>query len=1152
MTQISTVFAQSTPLNFDQSGTGVAGVLWTPGYAIVGGAGYATDVLQFVNNGLPSNPVSAVNVYQCVAYQPCYVAGPNGNSLLVMDSNGKVYVSPYKIIAGSDTGASYAPLYSNGDPGSSPGDPYSFNYVKTPPPVITSVTPVCSDIFLAHTDASVLFTVGVNWNGDPGQVYFSCNGTTVADVTGNSSGATCLLNMGALPPGPGPLHVVAVNSQGRGSAPYDENICIAPPSPTWLSLSPISSDGCDFTYSARFATPNFSNVTITIPDWVPVAGGVWGLQQAYFKLAGPFSTAGGGSLNGSGALNLLIRNSQVGGEGFGAATLALDCTKGLSLNGGSGTINLAATWNEPISIFTLFPELAPLEAIEYYGGAIGNFVKNLITVTPKATLEATLQLSFATQTDGTIGYQGTLAPQWTFAPSLDFNFPLVSFSLRGKEYWNANFAFGDGVSLEQAKVGGELGFEVKLNYLFAVGNAQYGKNIPAAGDIGVVCNYPPSPINCQVYHSTATPSSASASHLASTAQSRSQPEVSIIRRAYRRFGEYSKFHPNARKPTTNGNLSPASASSSSGTTLISNLFPGASPETVNLKDGRQLLLWVAQDLTLPVTQSTGIMWSIQDGSGNWSTPQLIVADTQAEFSPVAAIDANGLVMAAWLRVKDPNFPASVSSTDDIGQFYKDFEVVTADFDPATQTWTAVTALTDDTALDTDLQLNSDGRGNVLLSWLSNPDAELLSTTASPSSLKISVRSGGSWAAPLTLASNLVGVSHHVAAVYDTNAFVIVARDPDITSPNNGVLDLYRCTGGTWSGPEPFAGGGVDNGNPVAAYDSNGMGYVAWQQGSNFVAATLTNPTPTNVDTSGSCIGFCNVQFIAGPSGRMLVTYEQPTSDGPAALYTYVYDPAGQTWSPGPQLSENGAMVSSYSASIDSSEQLRIAYLATQIIPTATTITAGGLSDTVNLPIDGETDLLVASLNVTTMESQLTSAVSRKVHGPAGTFDLNLPLTGKHAIECRSGGPTGQHNVIATFQNALTSVMSVSATATTTTGTADLNSVPTGNIIQDVNNNPTNQYSINLAGVPNASHVVITLHGVTDSAGNSGDVVIPMDVLLGDTTGDGTVNSADISQTKSQSGQSVGPTNFRNDVTIDGGINSADISLVKSESGTGLP
>jgi hypothetical protein len=69
---------------------------------------------------------------------------------------------------------------------------------------------------------------------------------------------------------------------------------------------------------------------------------------------------------------------------------------------------------------------------------------------------------------------------------------------------------------------------------------------------------------------------------------------------------------------------------------------------------------------------------------------------------------------------------------------------------------------------------------------------------------------------------------------------------------------------------------------------------------------------------------------------------------------------------------------------------------------------------------------------------------------------------------------------------------------------------------------------------------------------SGDVSVPMSVLAGDTNDDGSVNSTDIAQTKSQSGNVVGSSNFRDDVTVDGNLNSSDIALVKSRSGTALP
>ena len=94
-------------------------------------------------------------------------------------------------------------------------------------------------------------------------------------------------------------------------------------------------------------------------------------------------------------------------------------------------------------------------------------------------------------------------------------------------------------------------------------------------------------------------------------------------------------------------------------------------------------------------------------------------------------------------------------------------------------------------------------------------------------------------------------------------------------------------------------------------------------------------------------------------------------------------------------------------------------------------------------------------------------------------------------------------------------------------------------------------TINLTGVTNAQRLGVTLSNVVVGARN-GDITIPMGVLLGDTTANGSVNAGDVSQTKAQSGQPVGAGNFRTDVTVNGTINASDVSLVKSNSGTALP
>jgi hypothetical protein len=165
-----------------------------------------------------------------------------------------------------------------------------------------------------------------------------------------------------------------------------------------------------------------------------------------------------------------------------------------------------------------------------------------------------------------------------------------------------------------------------------------------------------------------------------------------------------------------------------------------------------------------------------------------------------------------------------------------------------------------------------------------------------------------------------------------------------------------------------------------------------------------------------------------------------------------------------------------------------------------------------------------------------SAVSRKVHGTAGTFDINLPLSGNPGIECRSGGASGDHQIVITFANAV-SVGGV--TVSSGTGTVSNFSV-NGAVV-----------TVNLTGVANAQRLVLDLTNVNDGT-NVGDAFVPMNVLAGDTTANGAVNSSDIAQTQSQSGQPVTSSNFREDATVNGLINSSDVAFVQSKSGTALP
>jgi hypothetical protein len=174
---------------------------------------------------------------------------------------------------------------------------------------------------------------------------------------------------------------------------------------------------------------------------------------------------------------------------------------------------------------------------------------------------------------------------------------------------------------------------------------------------------------------------------------------------------------------------------------------------------------------------------------------------------------------------------------------------------------------------------------------------------------------------------------------------------------------------------------------------------------------------------------------------------------------------------------------------------------------------------------------------------LASCQSTKAHGTGGpVFNVSLPQTGTHGIECRSGGANNQHIMLFTFLQTLTSVQS----AAVTSGTGSVSSA-------SISGTDAHKYNVNLTNVANAQYLVVTLSNVNDSQGNHSDTVsVPMDVLLADTSANGKVNSSDVSQTQTESGQPLSASNFRTDVNASGAINSSDVSTVQAQSGTSLP
>lgn len=187
-------------------------------------------------------------------------------------------------------------------------------------------------------------------------------------------------------------------------------------------------------------------------------------------------------------------------------------------------------------------------------------------------------------------------------------------------------------------------------------------------------------------------------------------------------------------------------------------------------------------------------------------------------------------------------------------------------------------------------------------------------------------------------------------------------------------------------------------------------------------------------------------------------------------------------------------------------------------------------------------LPIFTSNAPTLSPYVTSRKNHllpTLHIPA-FLTCDLPLN--PGVECRTGGPLGIHQLVFRFPK--------NVTLNPPNGTPAVRvSSGIGTVTQFVASN--NEVVVDITGVANAQTITLTLAGVSDGT-NTADVVVPASFLLGDINGNGSVNSTDISQVKSQIGTAFSAANCRSDLNLNGAINSSDVAITKSASGTGLP
>lgn len=179
---------------------------------------------------------------------------------------------------------------------------------------------------------------------------------------------------------------------------------------------------------------------------------------------------------------------------------------------------------------------------------------------------------------------------------------------------------------------------------------------------------------------------------------------------------------------------------------------------------------------------------------------------------------------------------------------------------------------------------------------------------------------------------------------------------------------------------------------------------------------------------------------------------------------------------------------------------------------------------------------------------LVKAASRRAHGSAGEFDIDLPLQGAPARETRIGGLT---TLVLTFNEGIKAIDGTLDASEISLSVGQVDSVTLDGLDLIVQVSGISDGSVTGAG----SCVDVTVSGIADLADNAlvGDTDVRVVVLAGDINGsappygDNMVDLTDMAKAKANASSNLELTKETClfDVNVDGGITLTDMALVKS-------
>lgn len=314
--------------------------------------------------------------------------------------------------------------------------------------------------------------------------------------------------------------------------------------------------------------------------------------------------------------------------------------------------------------------------------------------------------------------------------------------------------------------------------------------------------------------------------------------------------------------------------------------------------------------------------------GVWSEPKAVATDDLAEFAPALVTASDGRVVAIWQRVKNAALRLEdIATTSDLPKINREVEIIASIYSPASGTWSAPVALTDNAVFDHDAAVVALSNGRVIALWLRDPGNDSAGTPANPTQLVARVWNGTEWSAESVVATGMFGVEGLSGSARGTSAAFALSRDKDGNLENDTDREIAVITyDGSWSTVRDLTNDSTNDYAPRIAFGSDGA-RVLWLSGDDLVWQPVSGGTREVIRDSQSG-ALLNATVAANPAGHLFVVWSESIA-GTTDVAVRSYDPSAKKWSDDIPLTRNDAVESSLSAFFTSNGKLQVVGLETE-------------------------------------------------------------------------------------------------------------------------------------------------------------------------------------------------------------------------------